>query len=230
MSLVTLYHGSDHIVERPELKRGKLNNDYGQGFYCTMHRDLACEWASKDAERDGFVNEYHLDTSDLLELDLRQYSILHWLTILVQHRTFSVTNEISKEAMTFLTDHFTIDTSPYDIIRGYRADDSYFSFARDFLNNTISVQHLNDAMKLGKLGIQYVLVSEKAFAHLFFEKANLIDTKEYHIQYMKRDSAARSKYQAIRTAAAFSRNDIFIMDLIRGGIDYGDPRLQSGLS
>lgn len=230
MSLITLYHGSDHIVECPALKKGKLNNDYGQGFYCTTHRELACEWASKDAGKDGFVNEYRLDTSDLAELDLSQYTILHWLTILVQHRTFSVTSEIAKEAMVFLTDHYTIDTSSYDLIRGYRADDSYFSFVRDFLNNTISVQRLSYAMKLGKLGIQNVLVSEKAFEHLSFGKADSINTEEYHVQYIKRDSTARSKYQEIRSTAPFTRDDIFIMDLIRGGIDYGDSRLQSGLS
>ena len=31
----------------------------------------------------------------------------------------------------------------YDVIIGYRADDSYFAFAQDFLNNAISLNTLN---------------------------------------------------------------------------------------
>ena len=225
MGLITLYHGSDQIVECPELKKGKPNNDYGQGFYCTMHRDLACEWASKSGMKDGFVNEYQLDTADLATLDLTQYTILHWMTMLAQHRTFTLTNEISAAAMDYLVKNFSIDTSDYDLISGYRADDSYFSFARDFLNNAISVQHLAKAMKLGKLGIQYVLVSEKAFAHLKFIRADSVNTRKYHALYMKRDAAAREQYQASRTAGSSYRGEVFIMDLIRGEINYGDIRL-----
>ncbi|MBR2627880.1 MAG: DUF3990 domain-containing protein, partial [Peptococcaceae bacterium] len=37
---------------------------------------------------------------------------------------------------------------------GYRADDSYFSFANAFLNNTLSLRQLEKAMMLGKHGEQ----------------------------------------------------------------------------
>ena len=40
-----LYHGSDHIVEAPTFGLGKPYNDYGLGFYCTQHPDMAGEWA-----------------------------------------------------------------------------------------------------------------------------------------------------------------------------------------
>ena len=42
---------------------------------------------------------------------------------------------------------------------GYRADDSYFSFASDFINGAISYRQLCNAMCLGKLGQQFVLKS-----------------------------------------------------------------------
>ena len=32
-----LYHGSDHIIEKPVFGEGKSYNDYGRGFYCTEH-------------------------------------------------------------------------------------------------------------------------------------------------------------------------------------------------
>ena len=32
---ITLYHGSEQIVEAPAFGMGKHNNDFGLGFYCT---------------------------------------------------------------------------------------------------------------------------------------------------------------------------------------------------
>lgn len=59
-----LWHGSQKIIEAPQLGFGKVHNDYGQGFYCTESLDLAKEWAcSRDV--DGFANRYELDMADL---------------------------------------------------------------------------------------------------------------------------------------------------------------------
>lgn len=225
MGEIILYHGSNQIVERPELGKGKPYNDYGQGFYCTAHRELACEWASKNVGVDGFVNEYRLDTTGLTELDLTGYSILHWMTMLVQHRTFTLNNDISVAAKEYLIEHFSIDTSGCDIISGYRADDSYFSFAADFLNNTISIQLLAQAMKLGELGIQHVLVSERAFEQLAFVRADVVNNQEYHARYSNRDNTARSQYKKSRKNGIVGKDDVFIADLVRGSVDYGNIRL-----
>ena len=40
----TVYHGSDHIIERPKYGYGKIYNDYGVGFYCTENQNMAKEW------------------------------------------------------------------------------------------------------------------------------------------------------------------------------------------
>ena len=120
--IITLYHGSTEKIEHPALGKGKRNNDYGQGFYCTAHRDLACEWASKLQGLDGYVNQYEIDTAGLKVLDLSKYGILHWMTILLKNRTFTLTTPISIQGKTYLMEHFDIDISSYDIIKGYRAD------------------------------------------------------------------------------------------------------------
>ena len=41
MSKIILYHGSNEKIERPIFGKGKVYNDYGQGFYCTEHIELA---------------------------------------------------------------------------------------------------------------------------------------------------------------------------------------------
>ena len=223
--IITLYHGSTEKIEHPALGKGKRNNDYGQGFYCTAHRDLACEWASKLQGLDGYVNQYEIDTAGLKVLDLSKYGILHWMTILLKNRTFTLTTPISIQGKTYLMEHFDIDISDYDIIKGYRADDSYFSFAEDFLNNAISVSHLSRAMRLGKLGIQYVLVSQKAFDALRFVQADPVENSVYYPLHMVRDTKARKAYRSSKANLTIDTNDIYLLDILRGGIEDGDPRL-----
>ena len=55
--LITIYHGSKQIVEVPTFGLGRKNNDFGQGFYCTVSIELAKDWAVSSL-RDGFVNRY----------------------------------------------------------------------------------------------------------------------------------------------------------------------------
>lgn len=224
---ITLYHGSENIIERPMFGKGSANNDYGQGFYCTEHFELACEWASKSEAIDGYANEYILDLSDLKVLDLSaaKYNILNWITILLQNRTFTSTSPISQQAKQYLIENFNIDISEYDVIKGYRADDSYFSFAKDFINNTISVQQLAQAMKLGKLGIQYMIRTESAFHQLTYVKAHKVDTAIYHAKYLTRDLKARKDYKQSKVDLTINSKDIFVLDIIRGGIKNGDPRI-----
>ena len=222
-----LYHGTDHTIEKPVLNGGKASNDYGMGFYCTEHYDLACEWAAKVKDRPAVVNKYELQGKDLKVLDLSstKYSILNWMALLLKNRTFTLTSPISVEAKKYLLENFDVDVTCFDVIKGYRADDSYFSFAEDFLNNTISVQKLAKAMKLGKLGIQIVLISDKAFSQLHFIESQDIDNLKYFSAYDKRDKKARAKYVEERAHLQTHDGELYMIDILRGGIKNGDPRI-----
>lgn len=101
---------------------------------------MAAEWAVTK-NRDGFVNCYGFDTDELSILNLcaENYSVLNWLCILIENRIFDSNNEIVVTGKKYLLEHYSIDYTDYDVIRGWRADDSYFSYARAFLNNTISL-------------------------------------------------------------------------------------------
>ncbi len=140
---ITLYHGSEQIVESPTFGLGKQNNDFGLGFYCTESEELAKEWAVSSL-RNGFVNRYSLDTEYLkiLNLNSPDYTILNWIAVLVAHRLFSIKSPAAQRAKRYLIDNFGVNVNAYDLIIGYRADDSYFDFAASFLNNGISVQQL----------------------------------------------------------------------------------------
>lgn len=192
-----LYHGSAEIVEKPVWGKGKIYNDYGRGFYCTEHLELAREWACTD-DKDGYVNQYELTMKNLKMLNLSEekYTILHWLTLLVIHRKIRLTTPLMKRSVEWLQQNFFIDVNEYDVIIGYRADDSYFSFARAFLNNEISLEQLSYAMKLGKLGEQVVIKSVRGFEALRYLSYETVDGSIYSVRRKMRDDKARADYFA----------------------------------
>lgn len=221
-----IYHGSKDIIEKPEFGKGNKKNDYGLGFYCTENVELAKEWACSNNETNGYANQYEIDLTDYRILDLREekYSILNWMTLLLKFRTFDVNTPISAQAKEYILENFYVDVGEYDVIIGYRADDSYFSFAKDFINNTISVEQLAEAMRLGELGIQIVLKSEKAFDTVKFISYELAECKEYYVKRVSRDKKARENYlDGHRQILVF--DGLFVMDIIRKGLKNGDKIL-----
>ena len=130
----------------------------------------------------------------------------------------------AEEAKEYLQKHFFVDISQYDVVTGYRADDSYFSFAQDFVSGLISFQKLSEAMRLGKLGEQIVLKSEKAFQQLKFIGYEVADAEEYYIKKNEREREARKEYRRNKKGNA-NINDLFMIDIMREGIQNGDARL-----
>lgn len=222
-----IFHGSDHIIERPALGVGRKNNDYGQGFYCTEQLEMAKEWACKNGT-DGFVNAYELDLNGLkvLHLGADGNTILNWIAVLLEHRTFNLDGEVAASARDYLIMHFGIDVDRYDVVIGYRADDSYFAFAEAFVSNALSLRSLGRAMHLGKLGEQVVLVSEKAFSRLQFLEAVPIEKELYAAKFLVRDQEARRQYKEEVASAAVLKDDLFVLDIIRQEMKNDDPRLQ----
>lgn len=221
-----VFHGSEHIVEKPVFRGGKKSNDYGYGFYTTESLDLAKEWAcAKDT--DGYANRYELDMAGLsvLNLNSSEYSILNWLALLTRYRSYWQNGSIAEEAKIYLQEHFFVDPEEYDIIIGYRADDSYFSFAQDFVAGTISLQKLSEAMRLGKLGEQIVLKSERAYTQIHFQGADFAEAQRWYDKKYVRDREARRAYRRSKSTSD-GIADLYMLDIMREGITNGDSRLR----
>lgn len=225
---ITIYHGSEKVIEVPTFGEGKKNNDFGLGFYCTESENLAKEWAVSSL-RDGFSNRYTLDTEflNILNLNSPEYSILNWIAVLVEHRLFSLKTPIARRAKQYLIEHFGVNVNAFDVITGYRADDSYFDYAESFLNNAISVEQLAKAMKLGKLGEQVVIKSKFAFSRLQFEGFNVAEKEEYYVLRKARDDEANKLYYDLLEEGY---EGLYIRDIIREEIRNDDPRIPRNVS
>lgn len=221
-----IYHGSERIIEKPIFGYGKKYNDYGPGFYCTASRELAKEW-SVDMLRNGYANEYEIETDNLniINLNSEEYCILHWLTLLLKNRQFDITSPLANEAKEYLLNNFDVPLYGVDIVTGYRADDSYFSFAQDFINGTISYRQLNNAMHLGKLGEQFVLISRKAFENIKFTGAETAQSSEWYAKKEIRDKTARKEYFNTERNKR-QRGDIYITTILDEEMKPVDERLR----
>ena len=226
--IITLYHGSQQVVETPTFGLGKKNNDYGLGFYCTENEALAKEWAVTSL-RDGFSNRYVIDIEymNVLNLNSSDYTILNWIAILVEHRLFTIKTPVARRAKQYLIDNFGINVNAYDLIKGYRADDSYFDYAESFLNNGISVEQLEKAMRLGKLGEQIVLKSQYAFSEIRFEGFDVAKKDEFYLLRKARNDEANRRYLEMLEEES---DGLYIQDIIRGGIKNDDPRIPRNIS
>ena len=221
-----LFHGSPSIIEKPQYGYGKVYNDYGLGFYCTDSLEMAKEWGVA-LNRNGYANRYELDCEGLKILDLNgpSFNILHWLAVLLENREFDVPSGLALEAKEYILNTFRVDYQSQDAIIGYRADDSYFSFAQDFINGTISYRQLNNAMHLGKLGQQFVLKSKQAFDRIQFLGYEVADHDEWYAKKMLRDRSARREYFSVERNKR-QRGDLYITQILDEEMKPDDERLR----
>lgn len=226
MAQLTLYHGSSKIIASPTYGAGNPHNDYGLGFYCTESLDLAKEWGTSE-QNDGFANKYTLDLAGLSTLNLNDgtYTILHWLAILLENRSFRTSGNIAPLAKEFLLERFSVNYTAADIIRGYRADDSYFSFANAFINNSLSLSQLEKAMMLGNLGEQVVIKSPKAFDALRFQSAEIAQAATFFPKKLARDKQARAIYKNQLRASDLA-NEVTILQIMNEQWGPEDARLR----
>lgn len=199
MNKLTLYHGSPNKVVVPTYGKGEDKHDYGKGFYLTENQTLAKEWAvSRPNEQNGWIHTYQLDTDGLSILNFQEKGVLPWLAELMKHRDAADSKRYRMLAQKFIQ-AYGIDTSAYDVIKGWRANASYFYIAREFVRDNIDMDILEDLLSIGGLGIQYCVKSERAYAHLHEVDNGLmmVPYAEFNAKYNQRDIDARQKMRTL---------------------------------
>ena len=187
-----VYHGSEFIIKKPEYLKGNVHNDYGLGFYCCCIKSLTKEWAAKRSGH-GYVNKYQIRDDRLKILDLTKPpfdNVLYWAALLMHNRDLSTDlRDNYPRELKYLEDNYLIDVSTYDIVIGYRADDSYFRFPESFIKSEITLESLNKIFEAGELGKQYVLMSERAFKLVKFIDYEEVFEKSREDYYSRKNDA-----------------------------------------
>lgn len=199
-----IFHGSNKQIT-VEFGKGKNNNDYGKAFYCTEDEHQAKLWAvSKNGW--GYVYEYSIDTEGLKVLKIDENNVLLWIAILMNNRELSDLSPSGEVNLSlFIEKYLTVDVNDYDIIVGYRADDSYFKFATSFIEGALTYEYLVKSVKLGNLGYQVAIKSEEAFNRLNLMNSYFLQSPELKNEYRKRDLLARNTYLDYERKVAYDR-------------------------
>jgi hypothetical protein len=216
--IIELYHGTKETNLVPVFGRGRLNNDFGQGFYTTSIQDLAREWSYSQYSvgDEHFVYKYYLNLEGLTVLDFTQIDIFYWLALLLRFRELNenALTEVGTVAVSIIKTRYELDLQRYDVVVGYRADDGFFNFAADFVNGGLSLNSLEQLLHSGGLGLQCLIRSGEAYSQLEHRgEKELVDAR-FEQRYSDRLQHANSLYDTLKSAQR-SISGKYITDFLR---------------
>ena len=112
-----LYHGSNDIVEYPEIRKARFNKDFYYGFYFTKYPKQAERWATRYGKK-GYINKYdYTPKSDL---------------------NYMIFDKMTEEWLDFVVNCRDGKSHKYDIVEGPMADDTIYNYIQNFIDGKIS--------------------------------------------------------------------------------------------
>lgn len=152
MSKLRVYHGSYCEVNTPSLDNGRIDADFGIGFYVTLDIMMAEKWACR--KKKPIINEYILDIDKLSEYSFSLDE--EWLDFVIQNRNGDDT-----------------DFSPYDfdILKGATADDKLFATIEQYESGFIDSETAVEVLNCMKIGQQICIRTKKGLENLHFIKS-----------------------------------------------------------
>lgn len=142
-----LYHGSQEIVEFPEIRLQRYNKDFYFGFYCTNIKSQAVRWAAR-FDGKGYLSEFEY-TPDI-KLNVRTFS------------------DMTEEWLDFIVDCRLGKPHNFDIVEGPMANDTIFNYVQDFADQKISREAFWALAKFSRPTHQISFHTARALATLRF--------------------------------------------------------------
>lgn len=132
---IYLYHGSDCVVEKPDLKKCKKYKDFGRGFYLSFEKKQGERFAEiikkRNHSKHKYVNCYQLIEIDLLKVFQFESADINWFKFVCANRSKDLKQSKNHE---------------FDIIVGKIADDATANVINSFLSNTYGDRRTKKAM------------------------------------------------------------------------------------
>lgn len=181
-----VYHGSDVCVSAPSLERGRIDTDFGMGFYVAADFDMAERWACR--KKKPVITEYDLELDGL---EIYEFSLdKEWLDFVIANRNM---------------ENPDFDVEKYDVLIGATADDKLFATIEQYESGLISTGTAIEALNCMRVGTQICIKTLKALGHLQF-------TTEMHpnhgrIMAVREKNTVERKRAAVLTADIIRRNN-----------------------
>lgn len=154
---IIVYHGSDCVVNEPEIRIGRFNKDFYFGFYCTLFKRQAERWAMRN-RKSKVVNIYRFKNNN--NLRVKQFK------------------EMNEEWLEFIVNCRNGGSHDYEIVEGPMADDTIYNYINDYIEGLISKAAFFELIKFKYPTHQISFHSARALQCLTYERSyDLNDTK-----------------------------------------------------
>lgn len=143
-----LYHGSNMMVESPDVSRSRKNLDFGQGFYLTSHFEQATDWAKRKAlleSGSAFVNVFEFDEgAQELKVLMFEGHDEEWVEFVCRCRRGGT------------------DYRKFDLIVGGVADDRVYYAVDMYYQGLWSMEQTLEALRFFGVNDQWCFISQNA--------------------------------------------------------------------
>lgn len=147
---IIIFHGSNVLVEKPQIIVSGFYKDFGYGFYCTSIEKQARKWAlTKIGE--SIVSVFSYQEDNALKINSFPKMTDEWLDFVVDCR-----RGIKHE---------------YDIVEGPMADDQIWDYVEDFMEGTITREAFWVLAKFKYPTHQIVFCTQESLRTLKFERS-----------------------------------------------------------
>ena len=147
---LTIYHGSQVVVEIPRILATRYTKDFGSGFYCTLMREQAVRWAVRFTGRGSLsIFEYHPAAG----LDILVFP------------------QVSEEWLDFIVACRHGVSHRHDIVEGPMANDTIYNYVQDFIDGRISRPAFWELARFKRPTHQICFCTEQALKTLIFLKS-----------------------------------------------------------
>lgn len=157
-----LYHGSNALVKKPEIRENLRALDFGAGFYLTSSRKQAVKWARTVTRRrrkgNPVLNVYELQEEQMKELNTLQFQTANaeWLDFVVANRKEMPVKEV------------------YDLVIGPVANDFTLPVIDDYMDGKYTKDQAVERLLPQNLTDQYAFLTQRALSCLSFEGDEIV--------------------------------------------------------
>ncbi len=160
-----LYHiGLDKITD-PDLKRGRKNADFAQGFYLSDNKEFSLKWSKFLKDSTTYLNKYELELTDLKVKQFAKDS--EWYDYIYNNRNMH-------------EDYL----NEYDVIIGPIANDTLYDTLGLSTSGMLDKSKAYKLLMIGNTYTQIVIKTEIAKSHLKFINSEII--KEEDVAKLKK--------------------------------------------
>ncbi|MCR5451703.1 MAG: DUF3990 domain-containing protein [Lachnospiraceae bacterium] len=153
-----LFHTGFEVIKNPDIRYGRKNADFGQGFYLTDDEEFSCRWAKERRGKTPVINTYEMEFDGLK---------VHYFKREAEWFSYIFNNRRGRK-----------DTIDADVIIGPIANDTIYDTLGMITSGLLKDDEALALLQLGYEYRQFVLKTDRAANNLKWIESREILSEE----------------------------------------------------